>query len=1169
MKVALAMKGGVSLAVWIGGAVAELDVLRRIRIVRGRSRETPDAYFIAPTGGDLSTNLLKRADLYAKAMVARQYDRIQFDVLAGASAGGLNGVLYGVAQTAGSDVDDLLEVWTTHGAIGKLLHRGGFGRVNSVLSGDYFWRGVTEAIKGFYGEGQTNPNHRAMDLSLHLSATIKDPDYRATLASREGRGHFHFVSWVKDDRSTRGRDIPTAAGSTSDDGMASVARLAYAARTTSSFPGAFEPALISSRPAANEDVADPDEVDMRFAFSAHRSDRPFRVIDGGVLDNIPIDRVIRAMRDRVPDQRSTRLVLYLDPSPDSTKLNATRSSAVSAPKTATAFERTEMLPTPALGNKLSRFRDTVLAGIKMRGISESGPQEVSEVQRLRRALFSRAGRMLAYGGSLPEDGAQLNNVLEGMLIGYEKFRVSWDNNFLSEILTAPDLWQLGSRLQTRKEHKALAPEQLQKIDGELQRLYVTEIDHVTQVKLRKGSRAALDASYAAIDWLRRLERVVFLDPVRHAEANAPLRVARKKAREAASEALLKFEERVDAMLTSFGEKRELAPPVKIVTVAQEWLTAEEVQSDDSPIWQALDVAVQNLREASRLLGDAAPPPWRMFAESKATPYHLAPFTAASGIPDPTFAIRFDAITGGESVQFDAITGRESIQFGQKFTLLRAAQLGEVAESWLRLPKSEFTEILDEQNAPIPKSLDDRAKLAGSSLWNFGAFLSEDWRRNDWWWGRLDAAAGIVRILDRIPVHGPQPENLAAQPSPTNVQGDTPERQDHTVRDKRQNKARDLVLLQSNESTDRTTPVQVTNEGDVIARHMSGGAQSLSNLREGYVVGIVSRLARVAVRALLGGQRTLPRVFLMFFLPPVLVFAPILAAPIRVVFMVTGVALALQLILVSNPIDAAPDRIALLIGGAIAVHGLYRVIQGQYRRSILNCKRTDLMIPLRDRSRRAAQTSILQITLAIAALAGAMTLFLVTSSNPAIAWAFLATSVALSTVASRTAKKLPARGARLRPNLIWGGIASVLATAFAVSTESAKLNEWWSAPLAGALCAAFITVALSVGWLRVPLFVLVMVATPAIVFLVVWLVNSLLPVNVLFSTAVAAGTLAWIVGAQVFWWTSSGWHCYVDGDDKPRSSPIPKEDLADPDQNLSSRASVATESSGISGSPPRQ
>ena len=33
LRIALAMKGGVSLAVWIGGAVAELDILRRITII--------------------------------------------------------------------------------------------------------------------------------------------------------------------------------------------------------------------------------------------------------------------------------------------------------------------------------------------------------------------------------------------------------------------------------------------------------------------------------------------------------------------------------------------------------------------------------------------------------------------------------------------------------------------------------------------------------------------------------------------------------------------------------------------------------------------------------------------------------------------------------------------------------------------------------------------------------------------------------------------------------------------------------------------------------------------------------------------------------------------------------------------------------------------------------
>ena len=37
------------------------------------------------------------------------------------------------------------------------------------------------------------------------------------------------------------------------------------------------------------------------------------------------------------------------------------------------------------------------------------------------------------------------------------------------------------------------------------------------------------------------------------------------------------------------------------------------------------------------------------------------------------------------------------------------------------------------------------KLAGASLGNFSAFISERWRANDWMWGRLDAAKSIVDV----------------------------------------------------------------------------------------------------------------------------------------------------------------------------------------------------------------------------------------------------------------------------------------------------------------------------------------------------------------------------------------------------------------------------------------
>src|SRR5262245_54147504 len=97
LRIALAMKGGISLAVWIGGAVAELDVLRRLRILG--SRDDPRAYLLKDPGRPTATppEVVARARHYARLLIAAQYDAVEFDVLAGASAGGLNAVLYGVA----------------------------------------------------------------------------------------------------------------------------------------------------------------------------------------------------------------------------------------------------------------------------------------------------------------------------------------------------------------------------------------------------------------------------------------------------------------------------------------------------------------------------------------------------------------------------------------------------------------------------------------------------------------------------------------------------------------------------------------------------------------------------------------------------------------------------------------------------------------------------------------------------------------------------------------------------------------------------------------------------------------------------------------------------------------------------------------------------------------
>ena len=57
----------------------------------------------------------------------------------------------------------------------------------------------------------------------------------------------------------------------------------------------------------------------------------------------------------------------------------------------------------------------------------------------------------------------------------------------------------------------------------------------------------------------------------------------------------------------------------------------------------------------------------------------------------------------------------------------------------RVSPDDATALVDQRRSP-------RRKLAGTALMSFGAFLAEDWRRNDMLWGRLDGAERIISAL---------------------------------------------------------------------------------------------------------------------------------------------------------------------------------------------------------------------------------------------------------------------------------------------------------------------------------------------------------------------------------------------------------------------------------------
>ncbi|MFE3554560.1 hypothetical protein ACFXKW_06770 [Streptomyces sp. NPDC059193] len=106
LRLALAMRGGVSLAVWMGGACCETAALRRA----------------APRPADAEPE--PGTSLYRALLDACGYDDVDIDVVVGTSAGGLNGVLLACHLVYGMPFDTgVRDVWLRLGDLEGLLRR--------------------------------------------------------------------------------------------------------------------------------------------------------------------------------------------------------------------------------------------------------------------------------------------------------------------------------------------------------------------------------------------------------------------------------------------------------------------------------------------------------------------------------------------------------------------------------------------------------------------------------------------------------------------------------------------------------------------------------------------------------------------------------------------------------------------------------------------------------------------------------------------------------------------------------------------------------------------------------------------------------------------------------------------------------------------------------------
>jgi predicted acylesterase/phospholipase RssA len=284
LRLALVLNGGVSLAIWMSGVVSEIDALRVTRAPDPKTDPTADVYWV----------LRKALGL-----------RITVDVIAGTSAGGLNGALLGTAIACGNRFTGVRELWMDSGSLSSLMRTNDMDAV-SILIGDGPDAGhpgllgaVTGALKAASAPGGAeDPGDVRLTMTtsgIHGVAEETLRDSYGDIAERiEHRWRFRFA--------TAQVGNPPLAGK-APISPATISALARAARSSSSFPFAFEPSRI-----------DPHDDAIRQALYTHggapvykdESSPELRGVDGGVLDNSPIDIVLEDIADRPAEDLPVR-----------------------------------------------------------------------------------------------------------------------------------------------------------------------------------------------------------------------------------------------------------------------------------------------------------------------------------------------------------------------------------------------------------------------------------------------------------------------------------------------------------------------------------------------------------------------------------------------------------------------------------------------------------------------------------------------------------------------------------------------------------------------------------------------------------------------------------------------------------------------------------------------
>lgn len=348
LRLALICYGGVSLAVYMHGITREIWHL--VRASRAFLEDQPSE------GGseDIYRELLSLIEETSGTRL-----RVLTDIIAGASAGGINGVFLSQAIVTGQSLEPLTDLWLKNADVEVLLDPDArpLSRFSKFWAAPIAWailrrRGgavartvakeaqdeVATKLSGFVRARWFQPPFGGRGFSALLLDALNAMAEKAASAPLLPAGqpldlyvtvtdfHGHREQLVLNSPanvtenehritigfSTRGQDRGK---------LANPIELAFAARATASFPGAFPPfnvremeGLLQSKGTIWDGRDSFLKRILPQQFAAGTLDSTF-LIDGSVLANAPFAQAISALRNRPARREVDRRFVYIDPKP--------------------------------------------------------------------------------------------------------------------------------------------------------------------------------------------------------------------------------------------------------------------------------------------------------------------------------------------------------------------------------------------------------------------------------------------------------------------------------------------------------------------------------------------------------------------------------------------------------------------------------------------------------------------------------------------------------------------------------------------------------------------------------------------------------------------------------------------------------------------------------------